>query len=153
YFVNRQVAYLIPAVVVLLVTSMLSLRQIRKISMLVFVVSLVLLAATLLYGAEVKGARRWVALFGMSLQPSEFLKPAFVIVIAWLFGESTRRPEMPANSAALALLLLVVAMLVLQPDFGQTLLILLVWGALFFMAGMRLVWVGGLAATAAAGLA
>jgi len=153
YFVNRQVLFLIPSVVVLIVTSMLSLRQIRKLSMLVFVVSLVLVAATLLYGAEVKGARRWIALFGFSLQPSEFLKPAFVIVIAWLFGESTRRPEMPANSAALALLLAVVALLVLQPDFGQTLLILLVWGALFFMAGMRLVWVGGLAATAVAGLA
>ncbi|HTS41317.1 MAG TPA: putative lipid II flippase FtsW [Xanthobacteraceae bacterium] len=153
YFVNRQVLFLIPSVVVLIVTSMLSLRQIRKLSMLVFVVSLVLVAATLLYGAEVKGARRWIALFGFSLQPSEFLKPAFVIVIAWLFGESTRRPEMPANSAALALLLVVVALLVLQPDFGQTLLILLVWGALFFMAGMRLVWVGGLAATAVAGLA
>ena len=153
YFVNRQVLFLIPSVVVLIVTSMLSLRQIRKLSMLVFVVSLVLVAATLLYGAEVKGARRWIALFGFSLQPSEFLKPAFVIVIAWLFGESTRRPEMPANSAALALLLAVVALLVLQPDFGQTLLILLVWGALFFMVGMRLVWVGGLAATAVAGLA
>jgi cell division protein FtsW len=153
YFVNRQVLYLIPAVLVLLATSLLSLRQIRRLSMLVFAASLVLVAATLLYGPEVKGARRWIALFGLSLQPSEFLKPAFVIVVAWLFGESTRHPEMPANSAALALLLLVVSLLVLQPDFGQTLLILLVWGALFFMAGMRLVWVAGLAATAAAGLA
>jgi cell division protein FtsW len=76
-----------------------------------------------------------------------------VIVIAWLFGESTRRPEMPANLVAVGLLLLVVSLMVLQPDFGQTMLILLVWGALFFMAGMRLVWVAGLAATAAAGLA
>ncbi len=153
YFVNRQVLYLIPAMLVLLGTSLLSLRQIRRLSMLVFVASLVLVAATLLYGPEVKGARRWIALFGLSLQPSEFLKPAFVIVVAWLFGESTRHPEMPANSAALALLLLVVTLLVLQPDFGQTLLVLLVWGALFFMAGMRLVWVAGLAVTAAAGLA
>jgi cell division protein FtsW len=153
YFVNRQVLYLIPAVLILLATSLLSLRQIRRLSMLVFAASLILVAATLLYGPEVKGARRWIALFGLSLQPSEFLKPAFVIVVAWLFGESTRHPEMPANSAALALVLLVVSLLVLQPDFGQTLLILLVWGALFFMAGMRLVWVAGLGVTAAAGLA
>ncbi len=153
YFVNRQVMYLIPAVAILLGTSLLSLRQIRRLSMMVFVVSLVLVAATMVYGAEVKGARRWIVLFGLSVQPSEFLKPAFVIVIAWLFGESTRRPEMPANLVALALLLLVVSLVVLQPDFGQTMLILLVWGALFFMAGMRLVWVVGLAATAAAGLA
>ena len=153
YFVNRQVLFLIPAVLVLLATSLLSPRQIRRLALAVFVVSLALVAATLLFGAEVKGARRWLVLLGLSIQPSEFLKPSFVILIAWLFGESTRRPEMPASSAALALLLAVVTLLVLQPDFGQTLLLLLVWGALFFMAGMRLVWVAGLAATAAAGLA
>lgn len=153
YFVNRQVLFVIPAVGILLLTSMLSPRQIRRLSVVVFSVSICLVAATLLYGAEVKGARRWITVLGFSLQPSEFLKPAFVILIAWLFGESTRRPEMPANSAALGLLLIVILLLVLQPDFGQTMLILLVWGALFFMAGMRLVWVAGLGATAIAGLA
>src|SRR5262249_43102738 len=68
------------------------------------------------------------------------------------FAESTRKPEMPANTVALGLLLLVTALLVIQPDFGQTMLIALVWGALFFMAGMRLIWVGGLAGVAAVGL-
>jgi cell division protein FtsW len=76
-----------------------------------------------------------------------------VILIAWLFGESARRPEMPANTIALGLLLLTVTALVLQPDFGQTMLIALVWGALFFLAGMRMVWVIGLGGAAAAGLA
>src|SRR5262245_43985429 len=83
YFSNRQVLFLIPAVMVLIGTSMLSLRQIRRLSMLVFIISLVLVAMTLLYGAEVKGARRWIAVAGVSIQPSEFLKPAFVIMIAW----------------------------------------------------------------------
>src|SRR5207302_1489572 len=90
---------------------------------------LLLAAATLHYGAEVKGARRWIVLLGINIQPSEFLKPAFVILIAWLFGESARRPEMPANTFALALLLVAVAGLVLQPDFGQTMLVALVWSA------------------------
>src|SRR5262249_54616880 len=99
-----------------------------------------------------KGARRWLVILGVNIQPSEFLKPAFVILTAWLFAESTRRAEMPANSLALALLLLVVALLVLQPDFGQTMLIALVWGALFFMAGMRVIWVIGLGLAAGAGL-
>jgi cell division protein FtsW len=119
FFVNRQVMYLIPAVLVLLATSLLSLQQIRRLSMLVFVASLVLVVATILYGAELKGARRWISLFGLSIQPSEFLKPSFVIVIAWLFGESTRRPEMPANSVAVGLLLLVVSLMVaagFRPD-------------------------------------
>jgi cell division protein FtsW len=132
--------------------SFLSPRQIRRISLVVFTLSLVLVAATPFFGAEIKGARRWLVIAGLNIQPSEFLKPAFVIIVAWLFGESARRPEMPANAMALGLLVLVVALLVLQPDFGQTMLVLLVWGALFFMAGMRVVWVLGLAMTAAVGL-
>src|ERR1041384_6288296 len=109
---------------------------------------MILLAGTLVFGTEIKGARRWIVLLGVNIQPSEFLKPAFVILIAWLFGESARRPEMPANTIALALLLVVVTALVLQPDFGQTMLIALVWGSLFFLAGMRMVWVIGLGGVA-----
>ena len=130
----------------LIATSFLSPREMRKLSLLVFIVSLVLVAATPHFGAEIKGARRWLVILGVNIQPSEFLKPAFVILIAWLFGESGRRPDMPANTVALALLIMVVSLLVLQPDFGQTMLITLVWGALFYMAGMRFIWVLGLGA-------
>jgi cell division protein FtsW len=153
YFVNRHMLYLAPALVVLLVTSLLSERIIRRTALLVFVVSLLLIMATLVFGAEVKGARRWIVILGVNIQPSEFLKPAFVILIAWLFGESARRPEMPANTVALALLLASVGALVLQPDFGQTMLIMLIWGILFFLAGMRMVWVFGLGGAALVGLA
>jgi cell division protein FtsW len=153
HFVNRHVLFLLPAIVVLVATSFLPPRQIRRLALAVFVVSIALVAATLMVGAEVKGARRWIVLLGVNIQPSEFAKPAFVILIAWLFGESARRPEMPANAVALGLLLLVLALLVLQPDFGQTMLIALVWCALFFMAGMRLLWVGILGSVAALGIA
>ena len=152
HFVNRQVLFLIPAFVVLIGTSLLPPRQIRRLALAVFVVSLVLIAATLVYGAEIKGARRWIVLFGVNIQPSEFIKPAFVVLIAWLFAESARRPEMPANTLAIAMLGLVVTLLVLQPDFGQTMLISIVWGSLFFMAGMRWIWVAGLGAFAGIGL-
>jgi cell division protein FtsW len=152
HFVNRQVFFLVPAVCVLIVISFLSPRDIRKLALLVFLVSLVLVAATPHFGAEIKGARRWLVILGVNIQPSEFLKPAFVILIAWLFGESSRRPDMPANTVALALLIMVVSLLVMQPDFGQTMLITLVWGALFYMAGMRVIWVLGLGATASVGL-
>src|SRR5262245_11309164 len=123
FFVNRHVLYLIPAIGVLLVTSFLPLRHVRRTALLVFVASLIFVLLTLVYGAEVKGARRWLVVLGVNIQPSEFLKPAFVILIAWLFGESARRPEMPANTMALGLLLISVMALVLQPDFGQTMLI------------------------------
>ena len=153
YFVHRQVMYLVPALAVMLTTSFLAPRHIRRIALVVFAVAFVMVLATPFVGAEVKGARRWIVLFGVNIQPSEFLKPAFVILIAWLFAESSKKPEMPANTLALVMLGATVTALVRQPDFGQTMLIVLVWGALFFMAGMRVIWVVGLAGTAAAGLA
>ena len=152
HFVDRQVLFLIPAAVVLIATSFLSPREIRQVSIVVFAVSLMLVALTPYFGAEIKGARRWLVILGMNIQPSEFLKPAFVVLVAWLFGESAKRPEMPANTLALLLLVVVVALLVIQPDFGQTMLIALVWSALFYMAGMRFIWVLGLGAFASAGL-
>src|SRR3954462_4177690 len=153
YFVNRHAMYLAPTMLVMIAVSFLSPRSIRRLSLVVFLVALAMTAATLVIGAEVKGARRWIVLAGVNIQPSEFVKPAFVILISWLFAESTRKSDIPANTLALGLLLSVVGVLVLQPDFGQTMLIALVWGALFFMAGMRLIWMVGLAGTAAVGLA
>jgi cell division protein FtsW len=152
YFVNRHILFLIPAIGVMLATSFLPPRHIRRLALAVFFVSLVLVFLTLKFGAEVKGAHRWLVILGVNIQPSEFLKPAFVILIAWLFGESARRPEMPANTMALALLGAVVTGLVLQPVVGQTVLILAVWGSLFFLAGMRVIWVAGLGAAALIGL-
>ena len=152
FFVNRHILYLLPAIVVMLTVSFLSPRQIRRLSLIVFVLSLILVAATPHFGPEIKGARRWLVLLGVNIQPSEFLKPAFVIIVAWLFGESARRPDMPANTFSLVLLLAVIVPLMVQPDFGQTMLIAVVWSALFFMAGMRLVWVAGIAGLAGIGL-
>jgi cell division protein FtsW len=152
YFVHRHVMYLAPALVVMLTTSFLSPRHIRRIALVVFAVAFVMVLLTPFVGAEVKGARRWIVLMGVNIQPSEFMKPAFVILIAWLFAESAKKPEMPANTFALLLLGATVTALVRQPDFGQTMLIALVWGALFFMAGMRVIWVIGLGGAALAGL-
>jgi cell division protein FtsW len=152
YFVNRHILYLLPAIAVMLGVSFLNAKQIRRLSLVVFAISVVMVAATPYFGPEIKGARRWLVLFGLNIQPSEFLKPAFVILVSWLFGESAKRPDMPANAFSLALLLVVVALLVMQPDFGQTMLIALVWSALFFMAGMRVVWVAGIAGLAGVGL-
>ena len=67
--------------------SFLNPRQIRRLAVIVFAVSLIMVAATPMFGPEIKGARRWLVIFGVNIQPSEFLKPAFVILVAWLFGE------------------------------------------------------------------
>jgi cell division protein FtsW len=152
YFANRHVMFLVPAFAVMVATSFLSPRSIRRLAVVMFVVCLALTVATLFFGAEVKGARRWVVIAGITIQPSEFLKPAFVILVSWLFAESIKRPDMPANLIALMMLATVIPPLMLQPDFGQTMLISLVWGALFFMAGMRFIWIAGLGGAAFAGL-
>jgi cell division protein FtsW len=152
HFFSRHVLFLLPAFIVLVGVSFLSPRQIRRTALIVFALSIALIVATLLFGPEVKGSKRWITLVGVNIQASESAKPAFVVVAAWLFAESTKRPEMPATSMALSMLLLLVALLVMEPDFGQTMLILMVWGALFFIAGMRMIWVMGLAGAAGAGL-
>ena len=152
HFVNRHVFFLVPALAVLLGTSTLSPRNIRRLSLVVFAISVVLLLATLKFAPEIKGSRRWITILGVGVQASEFAKPAFVILISWLFAESARRPEMPANTIAIALLLSLVSLLILQPDLGQTMLVTMVWGALFFMAGVRWVWVAGLGGNAVVGL-
>ncbi|HMN51568.1 MAG TPA: putative peptidoglycan glycosyltransferase FtsW [Xanthobacteraceae bacterium] len=144
YFVNRQAFYLIPAFAVMIGASLLTPRQIRRVALIVFVVSFVLVLLTLFIGAEVKGARRWLSIFGVSLQPSELLKPSFIVLSAWAFSESKRNPEMPSTALAFGSLIAVMILLVRQPDIGQTVLIALAWCALFFVSGMCWVWVGGL---------
>lgn len=140
HFVHRQVLYMIPAAAVLVGTSFLSPRQVRRIALVVFIVSMILIVLALLYGHEIKGSRRWI--FG--IQPSEFLKPAFIILVAWAFSEGGRRRDVPANLLAGLLLVVTVVPLVLEPDFGQTLLVATVWAALFFIAGLHWFWVAGI---------
>ncbi|MGJ4955352.1 putative lipid II flippase FtsW [Bradyrhizobium sp. HKCCYLRH2015] len=152
HFFNRHVLFLLPSFIVLIGVSFLSPRQIRRSALVVFTIAIVLIVLTLAIGPEVKGSRRWITLIGVNIQASEAAKPAFVVVSAWLFSESARRPDMPATTMALVLLLMLVSLLVMEPDFGQTMLILMVWGSLFFIAGMRMIWVAGLAGAAAAGL-
>src|ERR1700754_169778 len=152
HFFNRHVLFLLPSFVTLIGVSFMSPKAIRRSALLVFAVSIILIVVTLAVGPEVKGSRRWITLLGVNIQASESAKPAFVVIAAWLFAESTKRPEMPATTMALVMLLMLVALLVMEPDFGQTMLTLMVWGTLFFIAGMRMIWVAGLAGAAAAGL-
>ena len=151
HFVERQILFMIPALVAMIGVSFLSARNVRRLSLLILAGSLVLMVAALFIGVEVKGARRWVALAGVSVQPSEFMKPAFVIICAWLFAEHRRQPEIPGNLFAMILLVLVLALLVAQPDLGQTMLVAGTWGAMFFMAGMPWIWIIALGATGLAG--
>lgn len=148
HFVNRQMAFLVPALAVLFVTSFLSPRHVRRTALIIFIVALALILVALVFGHEVKGAKRWI--FG--IQPSEFLKPAFVVLAAWAFAEGGKRQDLPGNFFALILLPLTIVPLILQPDFGQTMLLSLVWAALVFMAGLHWLWVAGIGGIGVTGM-
>ncbi|ODT06998.1 MAG: cell division protein FtsW [Mesorhizobium sp. SCN 65-20] len=152
HFATRQIIFTIPALAVMLAVSFLEPRQIRRVALFLLAVMLVLMVVVLYVGVEVKGARRWVSLAGLSIQPSEFLKPAFVVVCAWLFAENRRQPDIPGNLFAMILLAVVISLLVAQPDFGQTMLVLGTWGVMFFMAGLPWLWIVALGAAGVAGV-
>ena len=153
HFVDRQVAFFFPALAVMLATSFLTPTQTRRTALIVLAVAIVLMMATLVAGTEVKGARRWIDFAGLSVQPSEFMKPAFVIVVAWLFSENRRRQDIPGNVFAIILFAITVALLIAEPDFGQTMLITIAWGSLFFMAGLSWFWIAALGLAAMGGVA
>ncbi|SCW55387.1 cell division protein FtsW [Rhizobium mongolense subsp. loessense] len=152
HFVKRHAAFMIPSIAVMIGLSFLTPRQVRRTAILLLVISLAMMVLALFFGIEVKGSRRWVTLAGISVQPSEFMKPAFVVVCAWLFAEHARQPEIPGNLFAIILFGMVAALLVAQPDLGQTILTTAVWGGMFFMAGMPWIWIILLGAGGAGGL-
>ena len=149
HFVNRQALMLVPTVILMVATSFLSPRHVRRAALLLFIFSLALIVLALLFGAEVKGARRWI--FG--LQPSEFIKPAFVVLAAWAFTEGGRKSSTAVLAKILSFLILplTIVPLILEPDFGQTMLVSIVWASLFFMAGLHWFWVAGVGGLGVAG--
>ncbi|MGD1037791.1 MAG: putative peptidoglycan glycosyltransferase FtsW [Roseiarcus sp.] len=149
HFVDRQAALLAPSAALMIATSFLSPRHVRRAALIVFVVSMALIVLALLFGAEVKGSRRWI----MGVQPSEFIKPAFVVLTAWAFAEGGRAgsPALAGKAFAFLLLPTTIVPMILEPDFGQTMLVSLVWAALFFMAGLHWIWVLGLGGVGAVG--
>lgn len=141
HFVHRQVVYLIPALIVMLVASFFTPRYVRRVALVVYLIGMALVITAILFGVEVKGAKRWVNLLGVSIQPSEFVKPAFVILTAWAFSEGGMRRDMPGTFLGFLLLMATAVPLILQPDFGQTMLVLVVWSGMLFVAGLPLFWV------------
>jgi cell division protein FtsW len=141
HFIRRYLGLLPFTVGVMWLVSLQTPRTVRRIAVVVFAVGIVLLALTLVVGAEIKGARRWINLPLLSIQPSEFVKPCFAVITAWLFSEQKLRRGFPGNLIALALLLAIVAMLIAQPDIGMAAVVATVWFGQLYMAGLRLYWV------------
>ena len=151
YFVYRQLSFVAPSLLVIFIVSLLGPRDVRRLALGLFVVSLTLMVATLFVGPEIKGAQRWLLFGPFSLQPSEFVKPAFVVLAAAALAESNRTPAFPGSLLAGGLFLAVACVLVMQPDFGQTTLLTIVCATLFFLAGMKWQWLAGFSGAGVAG--
>ena len=152
HFAVRQCVFGAGAAVILLTVSMLEVQTIRRAAFFIWLAAIVVMIALPLFGHNAKGATRWLEVGGFTLQPSEFMKPALIILVSWMFAEGQKGEGVPGVSIAFLLYFIAVALLLIQPDVGQTVLITIAFGAAFWMAGVPLSWVMLLGGAAIAGL-
>ena len=137
---------------IMLTTSLMSPRGVRRIAVLALFGAIVVMMALPFIGDTVKGAARWVNFGPFSLQPSEFAKPGLIVFAAWMFAEAQKGQGVPGVTIAFGFYALTVSLLLIQPDIGQTLLITTTFMAVFFMAGVPFKWMAVLASLGMAGL-
>jgi cell division protein FtsW len=138
--------------VLMLAVSMLSPKGIRRAAFFIYIAAIAVMIALPFIGHNAKGATRWLQFGGFTLQPSEFMKPALIVLVSWMFAEGQKGEGVPGVSIAFLLYFIAVALLLIQPDVGQTVLITIAFGAAFWMAGVPISWIMGLGAVALAGL-
>ena len=152
HFAHRHLLFVVPSLLVMLAVSLLSPVGVRRLAMVMLGIGVLLMLATLVFGVEVKGARRWLVVAGFSIQPSEIVKPALAVVAAWLFTLQRQRSGVPGDVLSAALFACILLLLVMQPDFGMAFAATVVWSAQWFLAGLPLLWVGVLMAAGVGGL-
>lgn len=151
YFVERHAVLAVIGASLMIWLSMLGDRGARRLALAVLGGALALMVAIFFVGPEINGARRWLRIAGLSLQPSELAKPCFVVVTAWLLTEATRRPDMPGRVLAVGAYLAFAGMLTLQPDIGQASLVTALFAIMFLLSGQPLKWAIALLAVAMTG--
>jgi cell division protein FtsW len=143
HFVYRHAAFVVVAAGVLVGTSLLSPVWARRVCGLLFVSCFLLMAGLLVFGHEAKGARRWLYLWGTTFQPSEIVKPALVVMVAWLLAQREKFPAGPWAPIAFAFFAATVGLLLLQPDVGQAALLTAAFVIVFFVTGLPWIWATG----------
>lgn len=142
FFVKRHIFMIIPTIAIMFAVSLLTPRCLRRMAVLMYLGGVGLLIVTLMSGAEVKGARRWISMGSFSIQASEFMKPAFAVVAAWMLSEKLKIARFPGVSISFLLLLIPVTLLLMQPDLGMTIVMVSTWVGQLFIAGIPLFWMG-----------
>jgi len=152
YYTKRHFVFALMTAVEIVMVSMLSLKGIKRVSVLVYGGAISIMAMLPLIGHAAKGGRRWLELGPVALQPSEFLKPALIVLIAWMFCEGQKGKGVPGVTVAFCLYALAIGLLLIQPDVGQSILITVAFGACFFISGVPFRWIIGMLGAAGAGL-
>lgn len=146
HYVQRQAFFGVLALIVMFVTSMMSPNLIRRLGVLGFLAAFVALALLPVLGTDFgKGAVRWYSLGFASVQPSEFLKPGFIILSAWMVAASQEINGPPGKMLSFGVAITIVGFLAMQPDFGQAALVLFSWGVIYFVAGAPFLLLVGMA--------
>jgi cell division protein FtsW len=153
HYVQRQALFGGMAMIALIITTMMSPQLVRRLGVLGFVAAFIALAFLPIFGTDFgKGAVRWYSLGFASFQPSEFLKPGFVIIVAWMMAANQEINGPPGRLISFWLAVAIVALLAMQPDFGQACLVLFGWGVMYFVGGAPMILLIAIAvATVAAG--
>ncbi len=152
YYVQKQAIFGGMGLATMIAVSMMSPETVRRLGVIGFLFAMVLIVALPFVGEDHgKGAVRWLSIGGFSLQPSEFLKPAFVVVTAWLMAASQQVGGPPGKLLSFGILCAVVGFLAMQPDFGQSALVLFAWGVIYFVAGAPMILILGIAGLVAGG--
>ena len=138
YFVKRQFLFFILGILVMFFFSFLNLKNLRRLCLIIFITSLITIFFLNIFGTPIKGATRWLDLGIISVQPSEFAKPTFIVLISWFLSESIVK-TVPSKIISLMLYSLFAFGLILQPDIGQTILITLAASIIYFISGMPLI--------------
>jgi cell division protein FtsW len=152
HFAVRQCIFAAGGLAILLAASMLSPRGVRRAAFFLYLIAILAMLALPFLGHAAKGATRWVEISGFTLQPSEFMKPALIVLIAWMFAEGAKGQGVPGVSIAFGLYAVAVALLLMEPDIGQTVLITVAFGAAFWMAGVPMSWIMAMGGVAITGL-
>lgn len=166
HFIKKHIIFLVPTLFLIIGGSMLSPRYVWRFASLILLGGCIMMVLVLFFGAEEKGARRWISILGFSLQPSEFVKPAFVVVAAWLIAlqkksiqkVSSYQPDakkdgiFPGYYIAFSLYSFLLVLLIMQPDLGMSVVLTTVFAVQVFIAGLRFRYMAVLFAIGAAGL-
>ncbi len=166
HFLKKHLVFLVPSIAVIFGVSMLSPRYIWRMASIMLLVTFVMMVSVLFIGSEVKGARRWISILGFSIQPSEFLKPSFIVVAAWLIAlqkksmkrighyqeDDVKNGIFPGYHIAIGGYFLFLALLLMQPDLGMSVVLTSVFAIQIFLAGLRFRYLAVLFAIGSAGM-